>query len=988
MKNKIKSILSVILVLMLLISVMPISAFAIHISDKDKDSEANHSHDGWTAWGDTAEEQNSLPNAEGDYYLANDITVSKTWTTNYTVHLCLNGHVIRYTGDTGSVIYLDDQSHMCIYDCSNTDRYLKCVSGGAWEVADTIKPTDGKVINLEDYTLSTPSGTYVKTTGGCITGGKSGAIIVHAYQDYALSLYGGNIVGNTNSSNGGGVDVSLGTFMMLGGNIVGNYAKSRGGGVSVYNGAGLVAGLNFYAKGGCIAGNTAGTCGGGISETHGLCAYLQTDNDVRIFGNKAAASGGGIYSVGLAHINGGTIEGNKAGTYGGGMYSADETYINGGTFKGNSAGKWGGGVYSNSTGNVVMNNGLITKNSAPSGAGVYDNCKFTMNGGTISDNSATTSGGGVFIGSQSDSTDTIRQFKMNGGDIINNSAKYGGGIYAGVACECTVKDGKINGNKAAVYGGGIDIDTDAKVNLNNCSIAGNTAGANGGGVCWARSTTCVGGSLKVTDNKLNSGKANNVLVAKDAQIVIGDGSNGADALKDGAAIGITLASMTTNDAVPHPFTSNGSESDIQYFFADNTDRNYGPQYNEEGYLDIVLLHYHENENKVNFQEWTSPDSLPKNGGNWFLSTDVTLNRPWVPKKDTRLCLNGHVLKLDNDYGIEIEEVNFDLYDCDSIDAHPVHYFEYVKGGAWTYVGDAMPESGTVIALEDFTLDKVSKDGEYYIAVSGGCVVGSNYEIISVYSDLSEEPKVDFRMHGGTLIGATSDNAETVRIQGDCTFTMTGGTIAGNSNVAGSIVSNYFGSIELLGGSILGNTCSEATIFTRSNTNILAAGTVHIHDNVSELGAVYGEDDDITVGGTAQIAGNVTSAGAEKNVSLKKGFKIVLADGANAPKEDMHIGVTTQVNPTAETPVLFTYCTDESSEDYFFSDNNYGIKFKPLENSKDALYVTLANNAASTFGNGSVWIIIALAAVVIAGGAAVVISRKKNGTKKNSEGEDK
>jgi hypothetical protein len=87
-------------------------------------------------------------------------------------------------------------------------------------------------------------------------------------------------------------------------------------------------------------------------------------------------------------------------------------------------------VWVNSGGRLVMNAGSkVTGNSSSSysyGGGVYVNSgTFTMNGGTISGNSAANYGGGVYV-------DNGGTFTMSGGTISGNSASWaGGGVYAG-----------------------------------------------------------------------------------------------------------------------------------------------------------------------------------------------------------------------------------------------------------------------------------------------------------------------------------------------------------------------------------------------------------------------------------------------------------------------------------------------------------------------------------------------------------------------------
>ena len=95
-----------------------------------------------------------------------------------------------------------------------------------------------------------------------------------------------------------------------------------------------------------------------------------------------------------------------------------------------------------------MNGGLICDNevTAGHGAGVYvtDGGVFTMNAGTISNNTANDRGGGVYISSDS-------SFHMNGGAISNNTALNGGGVCIASGSSFTMSgDSTISGNTAEV----------------------------------------------------------------------------------------------------------------------------------------------------------------------------------------------------------------------------------------------------------------------------------------------------------------------------------------------------------------------------------------------------------------------------------------------------------------------------------------------------------------------------------------------------------
>jgi hypothetical protein len=111
-----------------------------------------------------------------------------------------------------------------------------------------------------------------------------------------------------------------------------------------------------------------------------------------------------------------------------------------------------------------------------------------MSGGEISENTASTSGGGVYVGANG-------IFTMSGGEISGNtvssssSYSYGGGVYIGSSGAFTMSGGEISGNTASAtyrsYGGGVYVPYDgtfiisgeARVNVNNpvCLVYGNAS---------------------------------------------------------------------------------------------------------------------------------------------------------------------------------------------------------------------------------------------------------------------------------------------------------------------------------------------------------------------------------------------------------------------------------------------------------------------------------------------------------------------------------
>jgi len=202
-----------------------------------------------TAWND-ASNGNGYASYGATLTLLTDVETNSSVRPNvkclsdYPMILDLNGYGIRYTGTTGSVIYVDENMGLKMKD-SNPSRvhYINLDS-------------NGRGIAVSDTT----SEGAIEVTGGYITGGNGGSSYGGGVHDMcSFVMEGGTIVGNT-SNYGAGVLISQSgsTFTMTGGTITGNKASDEGGGVRF--GSTCV----FNLSGGTITGNSAGTNGGGV----------------------------------------------------------------------------------------------------------------------------------------------------------------------------------------------------------------------------------------------------------------------------------------------------------------------------------------------------------------------------------------------------------------------------------------------------------------------------------------------------------------------------------------------------------------------------------------------------------------------------------------------------------------------------------------------------------------------------------------------------
>jgi hypothetical protein len=137
-----------------------------------------------------------------------------------------------------------------------------------------------------------------------------------------------------------------------------------------------------------------------------LGGELEINDGVTLTDNMNTGTSGGAVNLASSSIltmNGGTIS-NNAGRSGGGVYANNSTMTIGGNAvisgNSNSAAMAGGGVYiTGSAASLIMTGGTISGNTAStSGGGVYvDAGTFTMTGGTISGNTAPSGGGGVYV---------------------------------------------------------------------------------------------------------------------------------------------------------------------------------------------------------------------------------------------------------------------------------------------------------------------------------------------------------------------------------------------------------------------------------------------------------------------------------------------------------------------------------------------------------------------------------------------------------------
>ena len=236
---------------------------------------------------------------------------------------------------------------------------------------------------------------------------------------------------------------------------------------------------------------------------------FRMEGSASVTGNTATVYGGGVYIDGGTFImqDNATVTGNDAvnnglsnlsNSYGGGVYVRSGTFImQGSAIVSNNTAianyyAYGGGVYVGSGTFTLKENAMVKENTvsiqgvnSANGGGVCINGgTFIMEGGSISDNTASggnynANGGGVYVGNGT--------FNMRNGTISGNIARgnrtAGGGVYGNF----TMENGVISGNTVSAtgsnsiveaQGGGVYVVAGTTFTMQGGTISGNTVSSN------------------------------------------------------------------------------------------------------------------------------------------------------------------------------------------------------------------------------------------------------------------------------------------------------------------------------------------------------------------------------------------------------------------------------------------------------------------------------------------------------------------------------
>lgn len=263
-------------------------------------------------------------------------------------------------------------------------------------------------------------------------------------------------------------------------------ASSRCGVISIGN-SGSTTLVNL---GGIVLTGGSATSGGGIRQSFGT---LNLKN-AAIVGN-AATYGGGIYQdSGSAFLSAVQIIGNNA-MFGAGVYgNSSALTLGNSTLRGNSASESGGGVFLY-FGRATLTGVTIEGNRAARGGGIAQTYgTLALTNAMITGNRADYGGGGIH--------QTAGTLNMSDARISGNASREGGGYYQGSGTSALTNI--LIADNTAERGGGIWQEGVTSTAVNTI-IAGNSASEDGGGIWQAASTTTLTNVTISANGASNSG---------------------------------------------------------------------------------------------------------------------------------------------------------------------------------------------------------------------------------------------------------------------------------------------------------------------------------------------------------------------------------------------------------------------------------------------------------------------------------------------------
>ncbi|MCY2940153.1 MAG: hypothetical protein NTV50_00615 [Planctomycetota bacterium] len=301
------------------------------------------------------------------------------------------------------------------------------IAGGAFRISGTVTISN-----------STISGNTAVVGGGIWNAG-------------ITTVSNSTISGNTAVTEGGGIwNDGGGTLTVTNSTLSGNIATSPSGKFGYGNGGAIRnnSGGTITISGSTLSNNKA-NYGGAIDNTRGTITITNST----ISGNTSSTSGGILNYYGTLTVTNSTISGNTS-YNGGAIWNNSNLTITNSTLSGNTSKTFGkgGGIYNRYDGILNIANTTLASNTANLGGGIFNGGALTLTNSTLSGNSVTTNGGGIYNTNQGTHVGILNIANT----IIANSTKadYAGNGTIGINSSNLVEDGSIANNSSTSLGSG------------------------------------------------------------------------------------------------------------------------------------------------------------------------------------------------------------------------------------------------------------------------------------------------------------------------------------------------------------------------------------------------------------------------------------------------------------------------------------------------------------------------------------------------------
>ena len=281
--------------------------------------------------------------------------------------------------------------------------------------------------------------------------------------------------------------------------------------------------------------------------------------------------------------------------------------------------------------------------------------------------------------------------------------------------------------------------------------------------------------------------------------------------------------------------------------------------------------------------WTATSSLTSDmaAGNYYLTTDVTLDATWTPANGTALDLNGHSITVNADADAITVPAgsSFTLTDCNSSGGE--HYFtknteknnlwEPVEtGGDITVTGGVIThnsgKNGSGIVMQarqnngTFTMYGGTICGNY--SITSGAGVRSTYGKIIMSGGAISGNVADHKSSGGGVYlngkGGSFDMSGNAKITDNAT-TQFGGGVNVTGGASGKVSFTMSGDAQITGNMCFGSTCGGAGVYA-SGGEFTMNDNAAISDNHSQSERGYGGGVFVSKTATFTMNGNATISG--------------------------------------------------------------------------------------------------------------------------------